>query len=115
MSVSSIKSNTGYLGPTPTKQLYETMIIDGYAHKIHTITAHTFTMGDVDDFEIYVAQPLWEWQKSEMGKWVMEHAVEAPTWHRQTDYHNYGHRVAITAKLKGKDHTYWQLKWGTTT
>ena len=113
MSVTSIKSDTGHLGPTPRQQTYENMVIDGYAHRIYNITVHQFTMGDVDDFEIYVAQPLWEWQETEMGSWIMKHAVESPSWHRMTDYASFGHRVAITAKLKGKDHTYWQLKWGT--
>lgn len=68
-------------------------------------------MGDVEDPDIYAAQPLWEWQESEMGKWVMEHALDNPVWHRIVDQYGYGYRYVITAKLNERDQTFWTLKW----
>ena len=47
--------------------------------KTHKFTVHTFNMGDVEDPEIYAAGPLFEWQNTENGKWVMENAVDKPT------------------------------------
>jgi hypothetical protein len=32
-----------------------------------TMIFHEFTLGDVEDPEIYAAQPLCEWQTTEMG------------------------------------------------
>ena len=90
------------------------VVIDNVAHEIHTVIVHRFLMGDVDDPDIYAAQPLWEWQESEMGKWVMERAVDTPEWHRHVDPMNYHMQYAIVAKLKGADYTFWQLKWGST-
>jgi hypothetical protein len=69
-------------------------------------------MGDVEDPDLYAAQPLWEWQQSEMGKFVMERSVETPIWHRQVDVANYGHQYAVEAFLKGADYSFWVLKWG---
>jgi hypothetical protein len=103
---------TGYLGEPPAKVLQRYMIIEDRVHEIHDVVVHKFTMGDVEDPDLYAAQPLWEWQESEMGKWVMAHAMESPVWHRQPDMMQYGYQYAVTAKLRGKDHTFWQLKWG---
>ena len=33
-----------------------------------TLVVHEFTLGDVDDPEIYAAVPLYEWQLSDAGK-----------------------------------------------
>ena len=30
---------------------------------------HEFRLGDVEDPEIYAAQPIWEWQQTEAGAW----------------------------------------------
>ena len=86
-------------------------IIDNQVHEIHNVIVHQFRMGDVEDPDIYAAQPLWEWQESEQGQWIMERAIEAPVWHRQADLMSYGHEYAITAKLKERDYTHWLVKW----
>ena len=70
--------------------------------EIHEVVVHRFRMGDVEDPDLYAAQPLWEWQESEAGKFVMEHAVETPIWHRQADLQNYGHQYVIVAELEKK-------------
>jgi len=75
------------------------------------ITFHTFTMGDVDDIEIYVAQPIWEWQQTEQGQWVMTHCSD-PRYSFNPDVNSWGHRVILYGELHDKDATFWQLKWG---
>lgn len=75
------------------------------------IIVYTFIIGDVEDPDIYAANPLWEWQESKMGKWVMQHALETPEWHRMADQFGYGYRYNIIAKLTEQDQTFWTLKW----
>ena len=41
----------------------------------------------------------------------MEHAIDKPEWHRQADTMNYGYNFAVTAKLCGRDYTFWTMKW----
>lgn len=106
------KPYEGYLGEAPNKVTHKYMVIDDRVHEIHNAVVHTFSMGDVDDPILYAAQPLIEWQNSEPGKWIMEHSIETPMWHRQQDAMNWGHTFAITAKLKAKDYSYFLLKWG---
>lgn len=89
----------------------EWKIIDDVPVKISTIIVHEFSMGDVEDPDLYAAEPLWNWQQSESGKWVMEHSVEQPKWHRQTDLAAYGYRYYITAQLKEKDELFFKLKF----
>jgi hypothetical protein len=85
---------------------------DGSVEELHRIVVHAFSVGDAEDPDIYAAQPLWEWQESEKGKWVMKHAVEKPTWQRDVDYNTFGYRYAIVAELPGPRATEYYLKWG---
>jgi len=80
--------------------------------KTYTVIVHTIRMGDVEDPDLYVAQPLYEWQESEQGKWVMENSAPTPSWHREVDSHSMGYRYTIRAYLKPKDYTFWKLKYG---
>ena len=88
------------------------MIIDDRVHEIHNVIVHRFRMGDVEDPDLYAAEPLWKWQNSEQGTWIMDHAVDQPEWHRLQDINSMGWQYVIRAKLTGKDYTFWVLKWG---
>ena len=70
-----------------------------------------FRIGDVDDPEIYAAQPIYEWQQTEAGRWVMENAVGKPFWHRMVSPSSYGWTYYVIARLSEQDQTYWALKW----
>lgn len=89
----------------------EYKLINDKVVKFTDVAVYSFAMGDVEDPDLYAAQPIYEWQESEMGKWVMEHAVEKPFWHRHTDPYTYGYRYYIISRLREHDHTYWALKW----
>jgi len=91
--------------------LTEWRLINGAPVKISGVVVHTFTMGDVSDPDIYAAEPLWQWQQTEMGKWVMENAVGPPEWNRIVDPITYGYKYYIVARLKEQDKTFWTLKW----
>ncbi len=102
---------TGYLGEPPNKKIHEHMIVEDKVHKIHDVTVHRFTLGDVEDPDLYAADPLIKWQRSEKGAWVMAHAVESPVWHRMADVATFGYTYVIRARLKDVDYTFYQLKW----
>jgi hypothetical protein len=70
----------------------EVKVIDGVAVAYSDVVVHHFPMGDVEDPDLYAASPLYEWQQSEVGTWVMAHAVEPPCWTRQPDKDSYGYR-----------------------
>jgi len=89
----------------------EWRLFDDQTVKISDVVVHSFTVGDVDDPDLYAAQPICNWQETEAGKWVMEHAVEKPFWHREIEPGFWGHRYHIVARLKESDQTYWTLKW----
>ena len=76
------------------------------------IIVHKFTMGDVDDPDLYAAEPLYQWQISEIGKWVMENALEIPVWHRQADPMQWGHSYIVTATFSSKKLTEYYLRFG---
>ena len=76
------------------------------------VTVHSFRMGDVEDPDLYAAEPLYQWQNSEMGKWVMSNAVETPSWYRRVDPSSFGWRYEVRANLSPQNYTHWWMKWG---
>jgi len=80
--------------------------------EIHKVVVHTIKMSDCEDPDIMVAEPMWNWQQSDQGKFVMENAIETPSWHRHYDTFSYGHIYAIVAELDSKKLAEFYLKWG---
>lgn len=89
----------------------EVKIIDDRAIRFSDVCVHEFSVGDVEDPEIYAGQPIWDWQQSEAGQWVMANAIEVPYWIKSTDYSNWGTRFKIMARLSEQNQTFWSLKW----
>lgn len=75
------------------------------------VKAHTFTVSDVDDPDIYAAEPIFEWQNSEAGKWMMKHSNPVPSWHQETDFSTWGTRYLIRGYLTPELYTFWKLKY----
>lgn len=95
------------LGMDTEKELrkYQIHNDEVYERKI----VHRFTMGDVDDVEIYVASPIYEWQQTEHGRWVMRHGRD-PQYHINIDPISYGYQVIITAHITPKRWTEYILR-----
>ena len=70
---------------------------------------HEFRMSDVEDPEIYCAEPIYNWQQTPEGKFCMEKATDLQ-YHTQVDHMTMGYRVIITGYLSGKHATFWALK-----
>lgn len=87
-------------------------LIGDRVEEAKTIKVHEFSLGDVEDPDLYAAEPLVKWQESPEGKWVMNNACETPTWHRMADPVSYGYRYCITAKFMGAALTEWLLRHG---
>jgi hypothetical protein len=79
--------------------------------KIMTQVVHQIKMGDVEDPDIMVADPIWKWQQTESGKWIMDNSVEKPSWHRHPDHHGFGWVYEIHAYFTPKQLTYWKLRF----
>ncbi len=87
-------------------------LIGDRVEEAKTVVVHKFTMGDVEDPDLYAAQPLSEWEHSDAGRWVMNNACETPTWYRVADPISYGYKYEIRAKLLGPALTEWLLRYG---
>lgn len=95
----------------PPKNKYN--VIGDRVEECKEIIVHQFSMGDVDDPDLYAAQPLYEWEHSEAGQWIMKNAADTPTWYRLADPVSYGYKYQIRAKLMGPALTEWLLRHGT--
>jgi hypothetical protein len=77
------------------------------------VVAHSFVLGDVDDPEIYAAEPIWQWEHTEQGRWCRDHSTQQMTYTFNGDPYQYGYRVLIHARFRREDYTFFLLKWGT--
>ena len=89
----------------------ECKIIEDRVVRFSDICVHEFTMGDVEDPDLYAAGPILDWQKSPAGEFVIEHAVETPYWVRMADPSSYGYRYRIMARLSEQNQTFFRLKF----
>lgn len=118
MSISEIKNTSGTIDGKSlpeSRHDFQVQIINGIAERIHKVVVHKFRVTDAEDPILYAAQPFIEWEQSDQGKWIIAHAIETPVWHQQPDLLNWGHQFVITAKLRGRDYTFWTMKWGSQT
>ena len=60
-------------------------------HEAVEVDVFEINMGDVEDPDLMIAAPIYEWQQTESGKWIMENSNPVPSWHRNHDMYNYGH------------------------
>ena len=74
-------------------------------------TVHYINMGDCEDPDLFVSQPIYEWQQTEKGKYIMENSMPAPMWIRSADPYNYGYLYTIKAYLSPDKITYYRLKY----
>ena len=75
------------------------------------ITFHTFAMGDVEDPDIYAAEPIYRWQQTEQGRWAMEHAHDL-TYYTGADPYTFGYLISIRGTVNDpKRITEYFLRW----
>ncbi len=80
--------------------------------EIHKVVVHRFRLSDVDDPDLYAAEPIWNWQQTDAGKFVMNYSIVTPEFHKQIDHATYGYEYAITAELEKKKLAEFYLRWG---
>ena len=75
------------------------------------VTVHTISISDTEDPDLVVADPIWKWQQTEAGQWIMDNSNPAPSWHRHLDCNMYGYQYKIRAYLTQKQLTYYKLRF----
>lgn len=95
------------IGMDSEKKLQRYQVYDDNVYERRIV--HRFTMGDVEDVEIYMAQPLFEWQQTDHGKWVMKNGRD-PQYHINADPISYGYQITVTAHITPKRWTEYILR-----
>jgi len=85
---------------------------DNIVQEIHKLVVHRFDVADVDDPDIYAAGPLFDWERSEAGQFVMKNAEDKPEWQRHMDPMFMGYRYVIIAELEKKKLSEFYLRFG---
>lgn len=74
------------------------------------VIVHEFDMTGVDDPDLCAAEPLYNWEKSQEGQWVIKHSKTTPSWHRCHFGNPFGWKYIVKAELEGAALTEWLLK-----
>ncbi len=90
----------------PAKQQFIVVNDEVYERR----NVHRMTMSDVEDPDLYAAQPIYQWQQTEKGAWVMQHGID-PTFHIIADPVSYGYVISITAHITPKRWTEFCLRF----
>lgn len=77
----------------------------------HKVYVHKFSMGDVEDPELYAGPAIYNWQQTDKGKFIMEHGRDH-SFQITPDYTTYGYMCAIRCELEAKKLSEYYLKWG---
>ena len=79
------------------------------------ITFHRFNLPETEDPDVWVAEPIYDWQQTDQGRWVMQHAHNI-TYHQQPDANFWGYDIVIRGDLiDPKSITEYFLRWPETT
>jgi hypothetical protein len=93
----------------PPVQKYN--VVGDRVEECKTIVVHEFLVSDAEDPDIHAAEPLYKWEKSEAGQWIMKNAAETPIWNRVVDPGTLSYKYRISAKLMGPALTEWLLRY----
>ena len=96
-----------HIGMDTEKKVQKYQVHDDEVYERRIV--HKFTMGDVDDVEVYIASPIYEWQQTEHGQWVMKNGKD-PQYHINADPVTFGYQVLITAHITPKRWTEYILR-----
>ena len=80
-------------------------------HEANEINVHEILMGDVEDPDLMIAAPIYEWQQTDAGKYIMEHSDPTAKWVRSNSPSYMGHKYTIKGYLTDKQVTYFKLKY----
>jgi hypothetical protein len=105
-------ANTQYSESTTHWQPEFTKIVDGQPVRFRDFCVHEFYLSDVEDPVILAGGPMWDWQESEAGEWVIANAEEKPYWVKDIDPRTYSYRFRIMARLSEHNYTFFKLKFG---
>jgi hypothetical protein len=75
------------------------------------ITFHSFSMGDVDDPELYASFPLSEFMQTEKGQWIQANCAD-PTYVIRPSANTFGQQVVVYGEVEDQLATEYLLKWG---
>jgi hypothetical protein len=69
---------------------------------VEQMKVETLKIGDVEDPYLMAAAPIYDWQKTKKGRWIMSHAVEQPSFYCKPNKF-LGYDIEIYADLTTKD------------
>lgn len=77
----------------------------------NNICVHKFTLGDVEDPEIYSDTHIWDWLESDpAGKFCKNNSKQLTRKISQDDF-GYGYQVEVFAEFGDKEMTFYGLKY----
>jgi len=86
-----------------------------YYNNMNKVIVHRFNlmfliMSDVEDPKLFAAEPIYKWQQTEHGRWVMERCKDC-VFFTNPSQDSRGYEIAIQAVFNDTDYMMYRLKW----
>jgi len=75
------------------------------------VLVHNFLLGDVEDPEIYAAEPILKFERTERGQWLVENSYKEMSYDIVADPSTFAYKVVLHAWLSEQNLTFYTLKW----
>lgn len=85
---------------------------DNKIKTVHTVVVHRAGVYDIVDPIVHAASPIYEWEHSEAGQYVINNAEETPIWKQHLDITTYRYIFVVVAKLEEKKLSEFYLRFG---
>jgi hypothetical protein len=74
------------------------------------LTLHSFNIGDVEDPELYAAEPLHKFMQTEQGQWIKANCPD-PRYIVRPDIQCWGHKIIVYGDVEDQLATEYLLRW----
>ena len=93
---------------------YREVIRDGVLtiEEIHRVIVHRFSMPSIEDHVITAAEPLYQWENSEAGKFIKTNSIDKPTWHHSLSLTGWEVDYVVIAELEKKKYSEFLMRFG---
>lgn len=78
---------------------------------LKNVLVHEFNVGDVSEPDLLISDIIYDWQQTELGRWVSDNCQGQLSWTTHVNPDFFGHTVRIRAVLSEEDAIFYKLKY----
>lgn len=91
---------------------WKTQHVGGQEVKLYKLKTDVFMLADyIDELTLQPSKLIDEWQSSQEGQWITQHAIDKLTWSSYFDSQKLSKVFSVIAVITEQDYVLWKLKF----